>query len=77
MSEFFIGLMSGTSADSIDAALIDLSKNEIRSLGTYSHPIPEEIKNSIYESVNSENLETKNLTQLDFRHIQPPYSRRN
>ena len=67
MSEFFIGLMSGTSADSIDAALIDFSKNEIRSLGTYSHPIPEEIKNSIYESVNSENLETKNLTQLDIK----------
>ena len=48
MSEFFIGLMSGTSADSVDVALIDLSKNKIRSVGTYSHSIPEEIKNSIY-----------------------------
>ena len=65
MSELFIGLMSGTSADSIDTVLIAISEEGIESLGTYSHPIPEKVRTSIYESVYSKNLNLDKVNKLD------------
>jgi anhydro-N-acetylmuramic acid kinase len=65
MSELFIGIMSGTSADSVDTVLLSISEEEIKSLGSYSHPIPEKVKHSIYELVNSTNLDKENLKALD------------
>ncbi|MFW2372633.1 MAG: anhydro-N-acetylmuramic acid kinase [Gammaproteobacteria bacterium] len=44
MAELFIGLMSGTSMDGIDAALVDLSNDQFKLLGTHCHPIPTELK---------------------------------
>ena len=65
MSELFIGIMSGTSADSVDTVLLSISKEEIKSLGSYSHPIPDRVKHSIHELVNSENLDKESLKVLD------------
>ncbi len=39
-SQLFIGLMSGTSLDSIDAALVDFSTGSAQLLSSYEHPIP-------------------------------------
>ncbi|TNF08672.1 MAG: anhydro-N-acetylmuramic acid kinase, partial [Gammaproteobacteria bacterium] len=38
-AELYIGLMSGTSADSIDAALVDFSHGQCQLLGTHSSDI--------------------------------------
>jgi len=65
MSKFFIGLMSGTSADSVDTVLLSISEERIQSLGTYNHPIPGKVKKSIYESVYSENLDKNMINKLD------------
>ncbi len=65
MSELFIGLMSGTSADSVDTVLLSISEEKIQSLGTYNHPIPDKVKNSIYELVNSKNLDKNRINKLD------------
>jgi len=40
MAELFIGLMSGTSMDGIDAALLDLSSSQPIILATHSHRYP-------------------------------------
>ena len=40
MAELFIGLMSGTSMDGVDAALLDLSSSQPAILATHSHPYP-------------------------------------
>ncbi|MBX2858047.1 MAG: anhydro-N-acetylmuramic acid kinase [Cellvibrionaceae bacterium] len=49
MTELYIGLMSGTSVDAIDAALVDFSSKNWRLVSTYSHPIPPQLKQSILD----------------------------
>ena len=61
-----IGLMSGTSCDSIDAALCevnpDLSVNLIQGI---NHPYPEHIRTKIFQAFRDE-LSIKELCQLNF-----------
>ena len=45
----YIGLMSGTSADAIDAVLVALPANgPLKLLASHSHPIPEPTKHAIH-----------------------------
>ncbi|MDF1832751.1 MAG: anhydro-N-acetylmuramic acid kinase [Porticoccaceae bacterium] len=45
--ELYIGLMSGTSLDGIDSAIIEFKQNNIKLIATYSHPIPKHLKQAI------------------------------
>lgn len=49
MTELYIGLMSGTSVNGIDAVLVDLKSQQPLLMGTYQHPIPAEIKKRIFK----------------------------
>ena len=42
--ELYIGLMCGTSMDSIDAALVSFGENTAHCVETYRHPLPEVLK---------------------------------
>ncbi|MAH73316.1 MAG: anhydro-N-acetylmuramic acid kinase [Cellvibrionales bacterium TMED49] len=46
-SEYFIGLMSGTSMDSIDAVAIKFGKDKLECLGSHKHEIPKIIKKQL------------------------------
>ena len=46
-AHIYLGLMSGTSIDSIDVAAIEFVDDAPRLLGTHSHSIPEELKQQI------------------------------
>lgn len=48
-AELYIGLMSGTSADSIDAALVDFSESQPRYIHQLAYPIDPRLKTRIYE----------------------------
>jgi len=43
----FVGLMSGTSVDAIDAVLVEFSKHSIELKAVYLHPWPTEIRQSL------------------------------
>lgn len=45
--ELYIGLMSGTSMDGIDSAIIEVGKNNIKLIATYCHPIPKQLQQAI------------------------------
>jgi len=49
-SDLYIGVLSGTSADSIDALLVDFS-NSIKVVDRFSKKIPKTVKNKIFELV--------------------------
>ncbi|MFP4245071.1 MAG: anhydro-N-acetylmuramic acid kinase [Ectothiorhodospira sp.] len=47
MDTRFIGLISGTSMDAVDAALVEFGNAPPRCLATHSHPIPEELRGGL------------------------------
>ena len=67
MADIYIGLMSGTSADSIDCVALDLSSEEIKVLSCKNFEIPKDLKRDIIKSSQSEKIVQKLIDDLDFR----------
>ena len=64
-SNLYIGLMSGTSADSIDAALVDLGSTQPQLLATHTVELTENLKIDIHALASSGNNEIHRMNQLD------------
>ena len=43
----YVGLISGTSVDCIDAALVDFANNEVKLVAQLGYPIPDDVRNDI------------------------------
>jgi anhydro-N-acetylmuramic acid kinase len=65
MSALFIGLMSGTSMDGIDAALVDLSATPPRLVATQGHPYPGALRTRLLEAIRLEDPLAEDLSRLD------------
>ncbi|MDH5734835.1 MAG: anhydro-N-acetylmuramic acid kinase [Gammaproteobacteria bacterium] len=66
MSELFIGLMSGTSMDGIDAALVNFENETIQLLGHHSHTLPQTLKDTLFKlSLNHPDINLDILGQAD------------
>ena len=53
MGDYYIGLMSGTSMDGIDAALVELDQDHCQLIAHHSHTIPEQLKQSLISLVKT------------------------
>ncbi|MCJ7765701.1 MAG: anhydro-N-acetylmuramic acid kinase, partial [Thiovulaceae bacterium] len=52
MSELYIGLMSGTSMDSVDAALCEIDTKGCKLISALEYPFPSELKNETLQMIN-------------------------
>lgn len=65
MSELYIGLMSGTSADGIDVALVDFSQSPPAVLATHYAPYESELRQKILSLCKLGENEIQRLGELD------------
>ncbi len=65
MAALFIGLMSGTSMDGIDAALLDLSADTPSILATHSHAYPDQLHAHLEAALQLTDPLQADLTALD------------
>lgn len=63
--ELYIGLMSGTSADGIDAAVVDFSKGQTRIIGTHYTPYSDDLRKRILALCQHGENEIQRLGELD------------
>jgi len=65
MTELYIGLMSGTSVDSIDSVLINFNNNSFEILEVSSSSIEETLKDRIFNEVNKDKVSKVEIEKLD------------
>ena len=63
----YIGLLSGTSVDSIDVAVCEISNNSLSVKATHSHPIDSDIKKNLHALIANQNASIKDLGELNRR----------
>jgi anhydro-N-acetylmuramic acid kinase len=64
-SDYFIGLMSGTSLDAIDAVLVNFSSGTATITETLSHPIPESLRSDLLALCQPDDNEIERLGHAD------------
>lgn len=65
MNELYIGLMSGTSADGIDAVIVDLKTATPRLIATHYEPYPKILREKILNLFEASNNEIEKIGELD------------
>lgn len=65
MSDYYIGLISGTSVDSIDAALVDFADNSPKLIASYSKHWPRHTRDAIFKTRQLTSNQLDSLQQLD------------
>lgn len=63
----FVGLISGTSVDGVDCALVEFDSDQPKLLATHSHAIPKTLRNAVLELCSGD---TNGLVQLGTVHIE-------
>jgi len=65
-SSLYIGLMSGTSADGVDVALVDIKPGKIQLIDFISPSLPKALKQSLLTLNDSPTLSLEQFSQLSF-----------
>ncbi len=60
------GVMSGTSADGINVALVRISDRGVRLLGHAAYPYPSKVRSAVLSAMNAIPISVADLARLDF-----------
>ncbi len=63
--EYYIGVMSGTSLDGVDVALVNILENQCRLIKSHSHPMPEDIRQKILSICSGQPTTVRLIGELD------------
>jgi anhydro-N-acetylmuramic acid kinase len=67
MSELYLGIMSGTSLDAIDAVVADFTSLPPKLIACHTHPLPDKIRSKIIELHQTGVNELERMAQLDIQ----------
>ncbi len=65
MSSLFIGLMSGTSMDAVDAALVDFSAGHPKLVASHAQPLDDSLRTELRSLMHASAAELERCAQLD------------
>ena len=64
---YFIGLLSGTSVDSIDAAIVSIDEHHIKLIESHEHNFSSELQLALKELIKTQTITLENLLNIDAR----------
>lgn len=67
VSSLYIGVMSGTSLDGIDVAIVDISNKRVHLVASHCYPIPEDIRQQLTEICITKQATLQQLGEVDHR----------
>ena len=62
-----IGLISGTSTDAVDAAIVDVNPDRIELIACHGEPIPESLRTALRSVIDNQLIDRSAFWQLDVR----------
>ena len=65
--ELYIGLMSGTSLDAVDAVVVSIDTNNTHLIETYQHPIPDELRQQVLAICTGQNTTLPEVGTIDHK----------
>ncbi len=63
--ELYIGIMSGTSLDGIDTALVEITDDHVRLIDHYDHPIPSDLKQRVLDIAVGQETNLREVGEID------------
>ncbi|WP_039954154.1 anhydro-N-acetylmuramic acid kinase [Vibrio caribbeanicus] len=63
----YVGVMSGTSMDGVDTALVQISDDQVKLIAYGDYPMPDSIKNSLLSVCNNQTTNIQTIGELDHK----------